>query len=135
MTIAPILAHPIIRFGIVAVLGLAVDLGTAWLMTILGLPLPLAAAVGFVVAALVNYVVHERWTFRTGASLSAARGGRYLAVLATTLGVRVAVVALLEAMAFPKPEQRVLPLLLAVGVSFFVNYALSRRLVFTTGVH
>lgn len=135
MTIAVILARPVVRFGIAAVLGLAFDLGTAWLMTIFGLPLPLAAAIGFVVAALVNYVVHERWTFRTGASLSAARGGRYLAVLAATLCVRVAVVALLETMVFPEPEQRGLPLLLAVGVSFFVNYALSRRLVFTTGVH
>ena len=126
-------AHPIVRFGIVALLGLAIDLGTAWLLASGGLPLPGAAAAGFVVAAIVNYVIHERWTFQTEARLSAARGGIYLAVLIVTLGIRVVVVAILEAAVFPAPQQRALPLLLAVAVSFLVNYSLSKRFVFTRG--
>ncbi|WP_257575922.1 GtrA family protein [Sphingomonas sanguinis] len=126
-------AHPIVRFGIVALLGLAIDLGTAWLLASWGVPLPGAAAAGFVVAAIVNYVIHERWTFRTEASLSATRGSRYLAVLIVTLGVRVVMVAILERAVFSAPQQRALPLLLAVAVSFLVNYSLSKRFVFVRG--
>lgn len=132
---ALLLTHPIVRFGLVALLGLVIDLGTAWLLAFGGMPLPGAAAAGFVVAALVNYIVHERWTFRTEASLSAARGSRYFAVLIATLGVRVAVVAVLESAVFSAPQQRALPLLLAVAVSFFVNYGLSKRFVFTSDAH
>lgn len=133
MTLGALFARPVVRFGIVAMLGLAVDLGTAWLLAMAGLPLPAAAAAGFVVAAAVNYVVHERWTFRTGARLSTTRGSRYVTVLAVTLGVRVTTVSILEYTVFPESGQRALPLLFAVAVSFFINYLLSRRFVFTTG--
>lgn len=118
------------RFLAVAVAGLAVDIAVAWWAArLLGQPLWLAAALGFAVAACANYAAHELWTFRKGARrLSSGRALRYSAVLAATLGTRVATVAALAALV---GEAHALPVLLAgAGVSFFVNYALSKHFVF-----
>lgn len=118
------------RFFAVAVAGLVLDLAVAWCAArLLGLPLWLAAAAGFTVAAAANYAAHELWTFRERARrLSAARAARYGATLAATLGARVATVAALAALV---GDGHALPVLLAgAGVSFFVNYALSKHFVF-----
>lgn len=117
-------ASSLVRFGVVAVAGLAVDLGTAWLLRPL-MALPLAAFFGFCVGAAFNYLLHERWTFGTRAA-SARRGSLYLLALLATLGTRVASVALLERTGLPD----LAVLILATGVSFVVNYLLSRFLVF-----
>ncbi|MBB4858144.1 putative flippase GtrA [Novosphingobium chloroacetimidivorans] len=122
--IARLFASSLVRFGLVAVAGLGVDLGTAWLLRPF-MPLPLAALCGFGVGAAFNYLLHERWTFGTRAA-SARRGSLYLLALLATLGTRVGTVALLDRTALPD-----LPvLILATGVSFVVNYLLSRFLVF-----
>jgi putative flippase GtrA len=118
------------RFFAVAVAGLALDLGVAWFAArLMGLPLWLAATLGFIVAAVVNYALHELWTFRDGARrLSGGRALRYGAALAATLGARVATVAALAALV---GNSHALPVLLAgAGVSFFVNYMISKHFVF-----
>lgn len=118
------------RFFAVAVAGLALDIAVAWNAAHqLGLPLWLSAAAGFAVAAAANYVLHELWTFREGARrLSAARAARYGVALTATLGARVATVAALATLV---GEAHTLPVLLAgAGVSFFVNYLISRYFVF-----
>ncbi len=118
------------RFLAVAVIGLIIDLAVAWSAArFLGMPLWLAAALGFIVAAALNYVLHELWTFRDGAKkLSAGRGARYAVALAATLGVRVATVAILTAIF---GSLHALPVLVAgAGVSFCVNYLLSKYFVF-----
>ena len=73
-----------VRFFAVAVAGLVLDMAVAWSAArLLGLPLWLAAATGFAVAATMNYVLHELWTFRHGARrLSAGRVLRYAMALA-----------------------------------------------------
>ncbi len=59
-------ASSLVRFGLVAVAGLCVDLGTAWaLRSLTTIPLTLAAFLGFVAGAIFNYLLHERWTFGT----------------------------------------------------------------------
>ncbi len=89
----------------------------------------LAAAGGFVVAASLNYVLHELWTFRDGMKkLSAGRGARYAFALAATLGVRVASVAVLTAIFGSVHALAVL--VAGAGVSFCVNYFLSKYYVF-----
>lgn len=121
----------LVRFGTVAVAGLVVDMGIAWtLAEPLGVPLGIAAVAGFTVAAMVNYALHELWTFRTGTrQLSARRMARYLGVLALTLGARLAALAGLVQL-FP-PEGWTLTMLgVATGLSFAVNYVASRYLVF-----
>lgn len=120
----------LLRFFAVTVLGVILDLAIAFgLHTGLGVPLWLAAAIGFTLAASVNYVIHQTWSFRSGPrNLSARRAGLYAAVALATLAVRVAIVALLDrvlAGAYP------LPILIAgAGGSFFVNFALSKFVVF-----
>lgn len=118
------------RFFAVAVAGLIVDLAVAWSAArLLGLPLWLAAGLGFVSAAAMNYVLHELWTFRAGMQrLSSARATRYGRALAATLAVRVGTVALLS---WIFENSYALPVLVAgAGVSFGVNYGLSKYFVF-----
>lgn len=122
------------RFFLVAVAGLVLDLTVAWATArLLGLPLWLAAATGFAAAAAANYALHELWTFRDGARLmSTRRALRYGVALAATLTARIATVAVLAAMAGDGHD---LPVLLAgAGVSFFVNYAISKHFVFRPNV-
>jgi putative flippase GtrA len=93
-------------------------------------PLWLAAAIGFTLAAGANYVIHQTWSFRSG-PLSLRRAGLYALVALVTLAVRVAIVAVLErALAGAWP----LAILVAgAGGSFCVNFVLSKRVVFAPG--
>lgn len=119
-----------VRFFAVAVAGLILDLAVAWSAAhFLGLPLWLAAAIGFLVAAGMNYVLHELWTFQGGAQrLSGARALRYALALAATLAARVLTVA---GLAVIVGEAWPLPVLIAgAGVSFVVNYLISKHFVF-----
>lgn len=120
----------LLRFLTVTVLGVVIDLAIAFgLHTGLGVPLWLAAAIGFTLAASANYVIHQTWSFQTGPrTLSARRAGLYALVALATLAVRVAIVALLDrALAGAYP----LAILIAgAGGSFFVNFALSKFVVF-----
>ena len=119
------------RFFVVTVLGVILDLTIAVaLHRWAGVPLWLAAATGFSLAAGANYVIHQSWSFGGGtASLSARRAVLYGGVAMVTLGVRVGIVALLDRLiagAWP------LAILVAgAGGSFCVNFALSKFLVFT----
>lgn len=117
-----------LRFFAVTVLGVVLDLAIAFaLHTGAGVPLWLAAAIGFAVAAGANYVIHQTWSFRNGA-LSLRRAGLYALVALVTLAVRVAIVAALErgvAGAWPLAV-----LVCGAGGSFIVNFLLSRFVVF-----
>ncbi len=130
--IANLLRTELVRFGIVAILGLGLDFSLSLGLAYLGVPLTIAAACGFIVAAVVNYVIHENWTFATGQSASAARGARYLLVLACTFGVRIGAVAALEHMIAPASWRPAMCLFLATAISFCVNFLLSKFLVFTS---
>lgn len=118
------------RFLAVTVAGFLLDLGVAWsAATVLSLPLWFAATLGFVVAAGVNYVLHELWTFQDGAQrLSLERVVRYAAGLGLTLSARILAVLLFTAML--NENHALLILLAGAGVSFIVNYFVSRKFVF-----
>lgn len=121
----------LLRFLVVTVLGVILDLAIAFgLHTGAGMPLWLAAAIGFTLAAGANYVIHQTWSFRSG-PLSLRRAGLYALVALVTLAVRVAIVAVLErALAGAWP----LAILVAgAGGSFCVNFVLSKRVVFAPG--
>jgi putative flippase GtrA len=123
----------LLRFTVVAVIGLAVDLTLAYgTHVLLGLPLTLAAALGFAAGAGVNYALHELWTFQAGAQgLSPRRALKYFLSLGATLAVRLVCVALLEWLL--GPEQAFAALALATGLSFGVNYLFSKFMVFRPG--
>lgn len=121
-----------LRFFLVSVAGLVIDLAVAWTMaTLVGLPLWHAGAIGFVSAAAINYVLHERWTFGTGSSrVSALRGVQYLGIAGLALMARTAAILLLETLL---GDGRTLAVLvLAAGISFAVSFVASRWL-FTRG--
>lgn len=130
--ISGLLGLDVVRFGIVAVLGLVVDIGLAWTLSAVGgLALPLAATFGFCAGAVTNYILHEFWTFRGDApSLSGRRGLLYLVTVGVTLGFRVAAVAGLERTVFTQPGQQLPTLLVATAFSFGINYLLSKHVVF-----
>lgn len=120
----------IVRFLFVSSAGLLLDLAIAWgAARFFGAPLSLAAAIGFIVAAVLNYSLHELWTFRDGERrLSASRASRYAAALAVTLATRVATVALVARIV---GEEKVLSVIVVgAGVSVGVNFLISKWLVF-----
>lgn len=121
----------ILRFGLVAVAGLVLDIALSWSLAVLaGLPLTLAAAVGFCAAAAMNYLLHEFWTFRHGAPRpSLGRAMRYLGALGATLAVRLVAVALLARILGTEGRELAI-LLAATGLSFLANYLVSKFLVF-----
>lgn len=119
-----------VRFLVVALVGLAVDFAAALaLHRLVGAALPLAAACGFTIAALGNYLLHETWTFRGDrGGLSAGRGAAYLGTALAALGVRVAAVFLGVRWMGEGGWRAPAVLVLASGASFGVNYALSRMI-------
>lgn len=119
-----------VRFFLVAVAGLILDFAVAWSAAhFLNLPLWFAAGLGFLVAAGVNYVFHELWTFRNATrQLSSARALRYTLALFAVLVTRIATVAALSAVVgtdWPLPI-----LIVGAGVSFVVNYLISKYFIF-----
>lgn len=120
-----------IRFFCVTVLGLVIDIAIAIaLAEWVGVPLWFAATCGFIVAACTNYVIHQLWSFQSGPrTLSTNRAAKYLAVAALTLGVRVAIVAQLEAIL--GVSYALIILLVGACGSFLVNFGLSKFCVFS----
>lgn len=119
-----------LRFFAVTVLGLVIDLAIAYALNAgLGVPLWLAAAIGFTLAACFNYVVHQSWSFQNAPrGFSARRAGLYGAVALVTLVVRIAIVGALDRVL--TGDFALLILLCGAGGSFIVNFALSKFLVF-----
>ena len=129
---AALFGSQVVRFGIVSVIGMVVDVAIGWFLSAgAGMPLTLAATTGFVVAAALNYMLHARWTFADATNgLSAWRGGLYLLTLGTTLATRLGVVAVLQAVVPDGPFKPLLALVPAIGASFVVNFLLNKLLVF-----
>ena len=121
----------LLRFFSVTLLGLALDIAIAFAVHhLLGAPLWLAAGIGFVMAAGANYMIHQTWTFQTGQRrVSANRAAKYALVAIITLIARVAAVAALDRIL--GAELPLLILLLGAGVSFGVNFTLSKFFVFS----
>ena len=119
-----------VRFTLVATGGVILDLSVAYALAVgFGLPLWLAATAGFVVAALVNYITHELWTFSAaGSRVSARRAVQYLSASALTLVARLLIVLLFRGWF---RSTAVLPILIAAAsVSFLVNFAVSKYIIF-----
>jgi putative flippase GtrA len=118
-----------LRYLVVVVAGLCVDLGLAIVLVKLGVSTWLASAVGLIGGAASNFFMHRYWTFQ-GAETQAMFPQllSYAISVALILPVRLAVLAILSYL--PLPIGPSLALVLATGVSFCVNFLVLKRLVF-----
>ncbi|MCA3719355.1 GtrA family protein [Brevundimonas sp.] len=115
------------RYLAVVVVGFGVDLGLALaLRELFGLPLPLAAAGGFMSALVLNYVLFETWAFRRDrTTLSFRRMTATAASALIALGVRITAVAILNSMiGAPDAATAAAILVAAAALSLLVNWAL-----------
>ncbi len=119
-----------LRFTAVAVLGVTLDIAIAYsLAQFFAVPLWAAAAIGFFAAAIANYTAHELWTFRSKTSkFSLKRASQYILASAATLTVRLSVIVMLGQ--WLGADYNLLVLVVATGVSFTLNFILSKFFVF-----
>ena len=121
-----------LKFGVVAVAGLVVDIGAGTALNVFfALPVVLCSLIGFFCGAAFNYVLHEIWTFKKAdRAMSVSRGVLYVATLGLVLASRLVSVSLLT----PFVEQTTIGVIIiligASGVSFVVHYLLSKFVVF-----
>lgn len=131
-TVTQLKDSPGARYFAASLAALGVDyVLTLTLYYIAHIGLSTAAAIAFITVGAVFYLVHEFWTFREEASkFSSKRMAANLAVLCVAGGVRVGVIALLEAIR--SPESLWVSIYFAAGVagSFTTNYVLNRYVVF-----
>ena len=120
----------LLRFLAVAVVGVVLDLAISYsLAKTLDLQLWVAAAVGFTVAAMVNYVAHELWTFRSDMRKpSVQRSIQYVGVAILTLLVRLVIVVWLGGLL--DKDYLLVILACGVGVSFILNFTISKLIIF-----
>ena len=122
--------HEFLRYGATVVLGLVVDLAAARSALAIGTPLELAAVIGVACGAVFNFIVLDLWAFAGQKSKGAgSRRLSYLGVIGITMAVRAVIVWILAAL-LPIQTAPMVILTLAVGVSFTVNFLLSKHWVF-----
>ena len=120
------------RFFGTVLLGLAVDLAIALILVRIGVSLPLAVAIALGVATLVVYAGHELWTFRGGgAGFSPLRLAGTVSITGIVYAVRLACLWISGELLGLGHAWLPAQLLFATGVSFVVNYGLT-RMVFSS---
>ena len=120
-----------LRYLTVVAVGSVVDLSIAWTAhEILGVQIIAAAALGFVIASVLSYFVHEFWTFRSaGSGFSATRLGKFGAASAVTLTMRMTLVWI-SAPLSSLPFGSLARLMFSLAGSLLVGFAINRVLVF-----
>lgn len=120
-----------LRYAMAAAAASGVDLAVAWTAHAwLSLPLHLAAGCGVLAGGLAAYLLLEFWAFRRPASaFSARRLLGLLSVVALTLALRTGFVALMASL-FPAAGAALPILVAAFGLTFTVNFAVNRLVIF-----
>ncbi|HVY87535.1 MAG TPA: GtrA family protein [Hyphomonadaceae bacterium] len=123
------------RFLAVSAVAFLVDVALALgLMSWLHWSVTPAAAVAYLLTALIFYFVHEYWSFaRKGSRADAGRLVRNLAANAVAFVIRIGVIAGLERLYEPGEQVLLVSLYIGAGAaaSVAVNYLLNRFWVFT----
>ena len=112
--------------------GLIVDLGVAnFLIYLLSYPLLISGICGLLVGTITNYFIHLKITFKKNQLTASWKGfGKYLQTCLIGAFVRVGCLALFNSFSGTSP---LISLIVATGLSFGVNYMLSRFYVFRSG--
>ena len=117
------------RYAATIVLGAGVDLGGAMLLaSFTRLPLQAAAAVGFSVAVVVNYLMFEFWAFSGSRSrFSMARLGLTAVSSLIALAVRMGIITMLGMMMGSSPLENLARLGTAMIGSMALNFVVVSR--------
>ena len=124
-----------LKFNLVGVLGIAVQLGSLWILVELGRlgPLP-ATAMATELAVLHNFLWHTRWTWADrprslGASLERLLKFNLTNGAVSLVGNLMVVAALTDLASMPYLAAN----MIAIATCSLANFALSERWVFGTG--
>jgi len=114
------------KYGAVLVIGLGIDFGVSLtLWHIAGLRLEFCAAVGYLVALILNYVLFEFWVFDAEASVfSAMRLAQTVLVAGMALSARVGVIWLVQKALGSAARGAMAAMLLGYMSSVVINYLL-----------
>ena len=116
------------RFALVGVLNTIVDVLVYWGLVALSLHPVLANLGAFIVANVQSYFINARFTFSTNGKAAAISPAGYLKY---ALSHSFSLIASTAIIALAAPRIGALPAkLIAVGLTFFVNYLASAFLVF-----
>jgi len=133
MTENPGMMKQFSRFLVVSLGGLVIDLLLVRVVLLLtDYHISVAMTVGFIAGALVNYVLHESWTFKDKGAASRAsvkRAFGYYVIVGVALGVRVISATVLDFL-FGSPDTLWSIILVSVGLSFLTNFGLTRFVLF-----
>jgi putative flippase GtrA len=120
-----------LRFGVVGTIGFVVDTAVLYAGLALGLGLYWGRAVSYVAAASGNWLLNRVWTFRgQGEGPMARQWARFLAVNLVGFACNYGTYALLVGFVPVVAAHPVLGVAAGSLAGMFVNFFLSRRLVF-----
>jgi len=128
--------HPVLpqmlTFGAVSGLGAVFDIIFSLIVVeLFGTDLKLALLMSMCVSGLMVYLLHGTITFRRDLGrISAAGAGLFLVSTAVIYGLRSGVVLTLEASRLIEATGNGIALVLAIGIGFVVNFAISKTLIF-----
>jgi putative flippase GtrA len=119
--------HSVVRFVVVGGLSLLTNTAALYaLHGVLGMWLPLAAALAFAISFVVNFGLNRMWTFESDGAL-AGHLWRYLALVLANLALNAALVTGLSAVGVPYLLSQVI----VTAMLSAANYVVSQRWIFT----
>lgn len=125
--VSRILSLEIVRFATVGAIGTGVNLLVLYLTQALN---PIVAVIIAIEAAAVsNFVMNDRWTFR-GEKTIKNPIARFAAYDAQSLGTKVVNVAIYSALLLTVLRNRYLAEIIAIAAVFILNYAIARNVAF-----
>jgi cellulose synthase/poly-beta-1,6-N-acetylglucosamine synthase-like glycosyltransferase/putative flippase GtrA len=116
-----------VRFGLVGLSGVVVNSAVLWLFAVaLGLPLVVASLLATEAAVLSNFLLNDRWTFRSQ-SHRHAFGRRLLRYHGVAAGGAAVSLGVLAALTSHSPLPLLVANLFAIGAATLWNYAVNAR--------
>jgi putative flippase GtrA len=112
----------LVRYGLTGALAAVVDVVGFAILLASDLALPLAAALSFLAATVVNYLLSAQFAF--GAKISARGYLRFLAIAGLGLVVNVIATILAAAAGLPAVLAKFVGILIAFGINFLLNLIL-----------
>lgn len=122
----------LIRYFLVALFGLILDLGVSWTcIEIANTSDPSAATVGLFAGMMFNYFAHLNWTFREHQEkVSIAHFTKFSIVVAFTLLIRVLILESIRHLNMQEMIHPVARLTIAAGGAFIFSYILCKAFIF-----